>query len=428
MDEIPVPEIVELSPPSGRRSHARSGRSLRAIVAMLRVAVFVSLVLVGAAAGLHWGPFEDATAERGSGASPAPAAASSRAEMIPAALLHEWERPYNVAPGPDVLGSGSLRIASGSLAVRKDPDPTASTSSVAASGADSLVVTATAETLGCRAGALGTYRVVLEGKGTVLTLTASRPDACPAREARLAGPWVRADFPPPPGNALAPGRHRTTVFDPLSGSGSPQRLSYSVPAGWEVGGDDASGVELHRVPDVSTGDAGPDPFIVVMTRPAVARELEDGATCGPTGEAPGVGQASADIVLAITTRPGVVSTPPKALPIGGMEGTMLDLHVATSWTRGCQGPEGRIRAVALLEEQGSNSGPFIGLAADHPLRLILFDLGDGRTLAIAAGSASAQPGSVEPAVVATVMPIIESFEIVPAAGQASGPTPEASRP
>ncbi len=426
MDEIPVPEIVELSPAPGPASRAGLGRWPLAQEGMRRARPLVALVaLVGAAAlVLRWGPFGAAIGERTAASSPASDQGSPSPEAIPAALLHAWERPYEVAPGPNDWGSGSLGITSGSLAVRKDPDPTVSTSSVTASGTDSLVVTATADTLGCRLGDLGTYRVALGGKDTVLTLTASGPDACPRREAMLAGPWVRADFPPPAANTLSPGRYQATVFDPFGGSGSPRRLSFAVPAGWEVADDSSSSVTLHRVPDPSAGGAGPDPFIIVMARPAVTVDRKDGAPCEPPPEEPGVGHGLADIVRAITTRPGLVSTLPKALTIGGFEGTLLDLHIAPSWTHGCVSPDGPVVAIPLLRVRSSSAGPLIGVSADRPLRLILLDLGDGKTLAIAPSSSQFVPSE---ALAALVMPIIESFEFVPAPDQASGPTPEVPR-
>ena len=99
-----------------------------------------------------------------------------------------------VMPGLDQWGTGFLSLASGPSDFGPEPGAGASRSAIAAAGPDTLAVTATAETQGCAVGDVGTYRWSLEGKGTVLTLTAVGPDACAAREAALAGHWVRADL------------------------------------------------------------------------------------------------------------------------------------------------------------------------------------------------------------------------------------------
>ena len=353
----------------------------------------------------------------------APASTSAGASaLIPDELRHAWERPYRVAPGPDQWQAGYLNFADGSLEFRPDLAAAASGSAITVEPLQRLVATATAETSECTVGDVGTYSWVVEGAGTVLTLTAIEPDTCAAREEALAGSWVRADLPPaqPPGpqpTELTPGTHETTHFDPF---GDPERsgqLSYTVPAGWVLKGDEAEAVLLDR-PVRSTPDTGPtDLFLFLLAQPRVAADLVDGDACGPFSEAPGIGRSIDDIVAAITARAGVVSEQTVPVTIGGYDGQLLDLRLAPSWTGGCQAPEGFDVGVPLLFTASGN-GPAVGLQPDMMVRLILLDLGDGRSVSIAIVDPGSSDDVAFDAAIAEVTPIIESFEF-----HASKPAP-----
>lgn len=349
------------------------------------------------------------------GPQPTPSPAPSATGPVPEVLRHSWQRPYAVTPGLDQWGSGFLSLASGALEFRPEPDASASTSAISAAGPGTLVATATAETQGCAIGDIGTYRWSLEGKGTVLTLTATTADACAAREAALAGPWVRSDLPLPRDGAapLPPGTYLTSAFDPFAEPGVSGQLSYTVPEGWKIKEDEPDVFLLHRLPDPSPSQPATDSFVSLFVQPRIAADFADGAMCGPVGAAPGVGGGIDEVVEAITARPGVVSTPPTAVTIGGFAGQMVDVHLAPSWTRGCEAPEGPIVGMPILVQAGSGPGPVAGLGPDNPLRLILLDLGGGRTMAIVIFSIEPSQPALFEAQVAEVMPIIESFEFHP---------------
>ncbi len=285
-------------------------------------------------------------------------------------------------------------------------------SAIKATGVDTLLATATAETTGCTIGDVGPYGWSIEGKGTVLTLTATGADACPAREQALSGSWVRSDLPPPAGleATLAPGTHLTSSFDPFGDVGSPGRLSYTVPAGWQAPEDASATLGLQHLP----GDAqGPPSMIFLFARPGLAAEINDGEPCGAFSDAPGVGHRVADIVAAIMARPGVVSAQPVSVTVGGYQGQMLDLRLAPSWTDGCIAPEGKAIGVPLIHVAGSPVGPSVGLGPDAPVRLILLDLTGGRTLAVAVACIGpSQPDQIAEQF-AQAMPIINSFEFHP---------------
>jgi hypothetical protein len=131
----------------------------------------------------------------------------------------------------------------------------------------------------------------------------------------------------------------------------------------------------------------------------MAAELESGATCGSSDDAPGVGGGVDELVAAITARAGVISTSPATVTIGGHKGQMLDLQLAPSRTNRCRAPEGLIIGV--------------GLSPDHPVRLILLDLGNGRTMAVVIFDLEPSNSVKFQRQVAEMMPIIESFEIHP---------------
>ncbi len=345
--------------------------------------------------------------------SPTASPAASAGGPIPVVLRHSWQRPQPVAPGPDPWGTGFLSLASGPMDFGREPGAAASRSAITAAGLDTLVVTATAETKGCAIGDIGTYRWSVAGKGTVLTLTAIGADACPAREQALAGPWVRSDLPLPAGGGvtLPPGRHETSAFDPFDRPRVSGQLSYTVPDGWTVEDDQPTTIVLHHFHDASPGRPATDSFIGLFTQPRMAADFASGAICGPFSEAPGVGRGVGDLVAAIRARPGVVSTPPAAVTIGGYEGQMLDLHLAPAWIGGCRAPEGPIVGMPILLEAGS--GPSVGISPAHPLRVILLDLTGGRTMAVAIYGVEPSQASSFDAQVAEAMPIIESFAFHP---------------
>jgi hypothetical protein len=256
----------------------------------------------------------------------------------------------------------------------------------------------------------------LEGQGTVMALAANSADACAAREKALTGPWVRADLPlPPSGEPLAPGTYLTSAFDPFGAPTASGQLSYTVPDRWKVKEDLAGAFLLHRLPDDSASQPSMDTLIHLFTQARLMADYTEGAICGQSSEAPDVGRGVDDIVAAILARPGVVSTPPAAVNIGGYAGQMLDLHLAPTWTRSCQNPDGPIIAMPLLLGLESERSAGIGLVLNSPVRLILVDLTGGRTMAVAIfGGVPSQPAEFE-GQASEAMPVVESFEFHPPA-------------
>ena len=416
VDALAMSRIAMSSARTTRRSPRWPGAGLlgRPFVEARLVAAFVAVVLIGVVSVGLFGRTSDSSIglQPTPAISPSPSPAASASGPVPDALRHSWQRPSPVFPGLDEWGTGFLTLASGQVDFGSEPGADASSSSIAAAGSHTVLVTATAGTKGCEIGDVGVYDWSLDGQATVVTLTSVSPDACPAREDALAGPWVRSDLPPPkdPGATLPAGTYQTSAFDPFGGPGLAGRLSYTVPEGWKVKEDQPSSFLLHRL-----GDASPSPstdsMIAFIVQPGLAADsLPDGAPCGPFSDAPGVGHSVEDLVAAITARPGVVSTRPLPVKVGGYSGQMLDLHLAPVWTRGCQAPDGPFVGVPILLQSGSGTGPAIGISRDHPVRLILLDLTQGRTMAITIFDPEPSTSAQFDEKIAVAMPVVESFE------------------
>lgn len=331
---------------------------------------------------------------------------------VPEGLRHSWQRPYAVTPDLDQWESGFLSLTSDVANFGPPEAPAGSTSAIAAAGPDTLVASATAQTQACAVADVGVYRWSLQGNDTVMTLTATRADACAAREKALAGQWVRSDLPLPrdPEAVLDPGTYTTSAFDPFGETVLSGRLSYTVPEGWKVKEDSRDVFVLHYLPDASASQPSADLFVFLFVQPVLAADFADGATCATVDAAPGVGSGIDDIVAAIAARPGVVTTRKTSVTIGGFEGQMLDVHLAPSWTGGCRAPEGPIVAMPIAIQAGREPGPVAGIAPDHPTRLMLLDLGGERTLAIVAFAIEPTTDAEFNERVAGAMPVIESFE------------------
>jgi len=376
-----------------------------ALVAVVLIGVVATAVLVRPS-DLVVGP------QPTSATSMTPIPSASAGGQIPDFLRHSRQRPLPITPDQAQWTTGFLRLAGGLADFGPEPGTAASRSAVAAVGIDTLVFTATVETQGCAIGTIGAYRWSVAGQGTVMTLTAVDADACAARQEALAGQWVRSDLPNRPadgGPALSPGTYQTSAFDPFGDPGLSGQLSYRVPQGWNVIEDQPASFVLHHVPDPSPGQVTTNTLIGLLAQPRMAAVFETGASCGPFSEAPGVGRGVDDIVTAIIARPGLVSTPPADVTIGGYEGQMLDLQLEPSWTGGCEAPEGTIVGVPLLVGAGLETGPAVGIGVDHPLRLILLDLADRRTMSITIFNPETSRISPFEDQVAAAMPIIDSF-------------------
>ena len=377
----------------------------------MRWAAVVAIVIIGVAtmAVATLLPRADVAKRPTPGPTSTPGSAS-----LPAALLHEWQRPYAVTPDQAQWPSGSLIIAVGRVEFSVLDGPVSSATIVVA-GVDSFVATGTVESPGCVADGAGTYRWLLEGKDTVLTLTPIGADACAARENALVGQWVRTDFPPR-SDPMKPGAHKTSVFDPLGERSRVGALVYTVPEGWTTIDDSVGTFVILHQPDGPPLQTPPDLMIALLAQPRLAADFTEGQACGPVNAEPGTGRSVDDLVAAIMSRAGVVATRPVAVSIGGYPGQLLDVHIAEDWKGGCLADGDRVISKPILVGPSSSpeGGALTGVGPDHPLRVLLLDTSAGRSLAIVVFDIEPSTAAEFEELVAQAMPIIESFEFQPA--------------
>lgn len=380
-----------------------------------RTALVGAAVLV--AALVVWGVIVGVQPRETVGQSSTPASGSpgptgSVSGALPDALRHPWQRPIPIAPpGSDPFASGYLAFADDELQFGSAPAIVISASRITFVGVDSVVLTATEKSAGCAVGSVGNYGWALQGKETAMTLTPIGADACLERAAQIGGFWVRADLAGPgQGEAAVPaGEHASVSFDVYGEPSRAGQFSYTVPAGWGIQ-DTRAAFGLHRIPDPSSSPSPIESAIFVIPQPRMAAPFEAGASCEGITDAPGVGTGIDDLVAAIRARREVISSTPSAITIDGHGGQMLDLRLATVSAGTCETPGGPAAVAPILHQGLSVPEPGVILTPDRPVRLILLDVGGGRTIAIAIFS----PGPIAPSsfdqVAAQAMPIIESFK------------------
>jgi hypothetical protein len=105
-------------------------------------------------------------------------------------------------------------------------------------------------------------------------------------------------------------------------------------------------------------------------------------------EQPGVGHTAAALAAEFAQRPGLTTTTPTPVSVGGLQGLVLDIRMADGWTQTCFYSGGN-PAVPLIRGVGASS------RLDNPIcdpgcttRVYLLD-GSGTTLAIELGDNSA---------------------------------------
>ena len=114
---------------------------------------------------------------------------------------------------------------------------------------------------------------------------------------------------------------------------------------------------------------------------------------------PSVGRTADELASWLTTVPGLVTTEPTPITIGGRSGQMLDISLDPAWTGTCEGDPDTNPIVTYLN-------PGLAVRGDERTRLILLDLGDGDVVAI--GTWTRDRVAFD-AFMPGAMPVIESF-------------------
>jgi hypothetical protein len=186
---------------------------------------------------------------------------------------------------------------------------------------------------------------------------------------------------------LVAGTYTSRALDPA--------LTFTVPSGWANKFDQPRGYGL---------ESGPNTSLEVQRDLVVAR-----ADCVEAETEPGVGTTASAMVQALAARPGLDTTEPAPITIGGLSGFTIDITLSPDWTTPCPFSGGRPTVPLVTDPQGI-PGTGLHWTADRVTdgsfaRYIILDLPGGGTLLI-------QPGG-SPSFVTRAMPVIESFEFAP---------------
>jgi len=119
---------------------------------------------------------------------------------------------------------------------------------------------------------------------------------------------------------------------------------------------------------------------------------------------PDVGRSVEDIVSWMTSHPGLATTTPQDISVGGLGGQMLDVGLAESWTEPCSW-EGTRPMLAILTGSGLNQLGRV-VVGDLRVRLYLLATQDG-TVTIKVTDVPG--GETLEEYLAEVVPIIDSF-------------------
>jgi hypothetical protein len=183
---------------------------------------------------------------------------------------------------------------------------------------------------------------------------------------------------------LTAGTYTSRAMDPA--------LTFTVPSGWFNKFDQPRGYGL---------ESGPNTSLEVQRDLVVAR-----ADCVEAESEPGVGTTASAMVQALAARPGLDTTVPAPVTIGGLSGFTIDITMAADWTTPCPFSGGR-PTVPTVTDPRATPGTGLHWTAEAVTdgsfaRYIILDLPGGGTLLIAPGGS--------PSFVTRAMPIIDSFE------------------
>jgi hypothetical protein len=220
------------------------------------------------------------------------------------------------------------------------------------------------------------------GAGAPSAGTSSTPAAAAAASD---GPALCETTEPGCLGLLAPGTHRTSnLITPLS---------YTVPAGWDKTLDVPGSFNLEDPSDRNK-------FLAVWPDFVIASQ----SACTGAAE-PGIGRTASDLVGWLTAHPGLVTTEPARVTLGGLEGQALVVRKDAQWTSGtCPG------AVNLFTHDGTINDPgWERLDDATTFRLTILDTADGHTVMI---GLIASHAAIDAFAEATA-PIIASFDFTP---------------
>lgn len=160
-------------------------------------------------------------------------------------------------------------------------------------------------------------------------------------------------------------------------------ITYTVPDGGWFNSEDLPGLFTLIPPGFSVGLDSNEPTgdsIGIATSVVAAN-----ADCTES-EQPGVGHTAAAQAAEFAQRPGLTTTKPRPISVGGLRGLVLDIRLADGWTQTCFFSQGE-PVVPLFNGVGPSRGLDASIGPGFMMRLYLLDH-SGATLAIGFGDTS----------------------------------------
>jgi hypothetical protein len=365
-----------------QRRLARLQTRLLAMNFNIRLAAAAAVIVAVAGVGAFM-----LTRPSGVGVVPSPTPAlsplpSPTLAALPAALRYKWVGAPRTAPeiDPPISCSRMLLGTFGTMEYNGCGPRTILLSNVALATPATVQFTLVNKEQGCSNGDVGSYSFVLTPNGKTLSLT-KIADACAARVSAISGDWNRSDCPDkgsPCLGDLDAGTHVSANFSPFQPGAAwvanYAALSYTVPEGW-------ANIEDCDVCYALAEQGAPEGTTIYLWSDVAAHLQDDACT---NAVAPGVGRSASAITAWLGTLPGLATTPPQPISLGGLSGFMLDLSVAPSWTHTCSYSNGD-PVVPLFTDPAGGGFDWGTGGAGHD-RIILLDLGDGRALLIDLGT------------------------------------------
>jgi hypothetical protein len=186
---------------------------------------------------------------------------------------------------------------------------------------------------------------------------------------------------------LAAGQHTSTKFL--------LTLTFTTPDGW------VNVRDIRRTYELKTNGLGTP--IEVMGLNAIAEQT---ASCGPVRKA-GVGSSVQDIIAALKTHPGLVTTDPVPADVDGFKGQTIDFGIASTWDKKC--PDDSINpTVLLLTDTGEPPGRAIGYLSNQRVRWTVIDVNGETVIIERVGDISQFDASI-----AAAQPIVDTFKFSP---------------
>jgi hypothetical protein len=174
-------------------------------------------------------------------------------------------------------------------------------------------------------------------------------------------------------------------------------FTFTTPEGW------VNRVDIPRAYKVDTASGITTP-ILVMSKVAIAEQTPE---CGPTPKA-GAGHSVQDIVDFLRTHPGLDTTDPVPVEVGGYKGQSITFGVASTWTATCPDHTGPF--VLLLTDTEVPAGRALGYEEIQRARWDILDVNGETVIVERAGNSF---GSSFDGAAAAAQPIIDSITFTP---------------